>query len=79
MAQQRGKDLQHQGVIERDDEIAAGREHMRIRTRQSVAARDVERRRQALRRLRAPGVERLDIFQVRQSMHDRRSVSEGRF
>src|ERR1700722_12668272 len=69
MPQQRWKDLQYQFVIERDDEIGAGRKQMRLTVRQSMAARDVERRRQALRRVGAPGVVCLDILYDRQGMH----------
>jgi hypothetical protein len=61
-AQQWRENLQDQPVVEPDDEIGAGRENLRIRMRQSVAAGDVERRRQALRRVGAPCLEGLEIL-----------------
>ena len=59
VAQEWRKDLQDQPVVEPDHEIGPGREHMRIRMRQSMAARDIERHRQALRRVGAPSLESL--------------------
>jgi hypothetical protein len=64
MAQQRVKNLQHQGVIEGDDEIGPGREPLRIGMRQSMTACNVERRRQTLRSVAAPRPKRLDGLQV---------------
>src|SRR5438552_17072561 len=43
---------------------------MWILMRQPVTARDIERGRQALRRIGTPRLECLDVFQVRQRMHD---------
>ena len=64
-AQEWRENLQDQPVIEPDDEIGPGRKQLRIRMRQSVTARDIERRRQALRRVGAPCLEGLEIRQAR--------------
>src|SRR6266851_9139781 len=65
-AQEWWENLQDQPVVEPDDEIGPGRKQMRIRMRQSVTARDIERNRQALRRVGAPCLEGLEIRQARQ-------------
>jgi len=57
---QRRKNLEDEPLIERDNEIRPHREHMRIGTRQGMAPRNIDRDRQPLRGIRAPGMERLD-------------------
>jgi hypothetical protein len=61
-AKYRRKDLQDKLIAEANDKIVAGREQVRILIRQSMTARDVERRRQASRPVGTPHLECLDIF-----------------
>jgi hypothetical protein len=60
MAKHRRKNLEDEPLIERDDKIRPHREHMRIGTRQGMAARDVNRDRQPLRRIDTPSMEGFD-------------------
>jgi hypothetical protein len=60
MPKHRRKNLEDEALIKRDDEVRPFGEHMRIGTRQGMAARNIDGDRQPSRRIRAPGVERFD-------------------
>lgn len=64
-AELRREDFQDQLLTEADDEIGAGRKHVRRADIETVAARDVERNSQPLPWIRAKGEKAVRIGEVR--------------
>ena len=60
------EDLQDEFFVERNDEVGAGGENVRRRACKAVAAGDIERDRQPLRRIGAPDAESLIVCECRQ-------------
>ena len=75
-AQQRRKNLQDQAVVEPDHEDWCRWQRHAARARQAVAARDVERCRQAARRVEPPGVKAL-VVREDGELHRYRSIRDG--
>jgi len=77
-AEQRREDLQDQFFAEPDDEIGAGCKYMRCAGVETMIARDVERDRQPLRGIGAPGAEAFRVDEAGQC-HQHCKLNQTKF